>query len=126
MHEKRQKEGITADHQLAKNGGRHMPVLGGSTQEFQSVKPAIGNIPEELVALATRGAPRGSKLKISIEKKIENIWLESKELGWSYNDFIAHLLEVLVVLNHRAFLPKANSNGNGLEKPTAPNGRQPA
>jgi hypothetical protein len=95
-------------------------VLGPSTKEFQSAKPAIGNIPAELVELATRGAPRGSKLKMSIEKKIENIWLESKELGWSYNDFIAHLLEVLVVLNHRTFLPKANSNGNSAGKPGAP------
>ena len=56
---------------------------------------------------------------MSIEKKIENIWLESQNLGWSYNDFISHLLEVLVVLNHRTFLPKANSNENGLEKGTA-------
>jgi len=89
-------------------------------QDLQSGKPAIGNIPAELAELVARGAPRGSKLKLSIEKKIENIWLESKDLGWSYNDFIAHLLEVLVVLNHRAFLPKANSNENGLERPTAP------
>ena len=97
-----------------------MSMLGGSTQELQSGKPAIGNIPAELVELATRGAPRGSKLKMSIEKKIENIWLESKDLGWSYNDFISHLLEVLVVLNHRTFLPKANTNENGLEKRTTP------
>jgi len=97
-----------------------MAGLGGSMQDLQSGKPAIGNIPAELAELVARGAPRGSKLKLSIEKKIENIWLESKDLGWSYNDFIAHLLEVLVVLNHRAFLPKANSNENGLERPTAP------
>ena len=95
-----------------------MSMLGGSTQDLQSAKPAMGNIPAELAELATRGAPRGSKLKMSIEKKIENIWLESKELGWSYNDFISHLLEVLVVLNHRAFLPKANANENGIEKPS--------
>jgi hypothetical protein len=93
-----------------------MSMLGGSTPELQSAKPAIGKIPAELVELATRGSPRGSKIKMSIEKKIENIWLESKELGWSYNDFISHLLEVLVVLNHRTVLPKANSNENGLEK----------
>ncbi len=95
-----------------------MSVHGGSTQEAQSAKSAItvGNIPAELVELATRGAPRGSKLKMSIEKKVENIWLESKELGWSYNDFVSHLLEVLVVLNHRTFLPKPNSNEICSEK----------
>ena len=93
-----------------------MSMLGVTAQELQSAKPAIGNIPAELAELATRGAPRGSKLKMSIEKKIENIWLESRELGWSYNDFISHLLEVLVVLNHRTLLPNANSDDNGLEK----------
>ena len=74
---------------------------------------------EEEADLAAQGAPRGSKLKISIEKKIENIWLESEDLGWSYNDFVSHLLEVLVVLNHRSVLPKLNSNDNGSEKATA-------
>jgi len=102
-----------------------MSVHGVSAQEAQSAKSAIpvGNIPAELAELATRGAPRGSKLKMSIEKKVENIWLESKELGWSYNDFVSHLLEVLVVLNHRTFLPKPNSNENRPEKA---NGSHPA
>ena len=72
-------------------------------------------MPEEHAGFATQGAPRGSKLKTSIEKKIENIWLESKERGWSYNDFVSHLLEVLVVLNHRTVLPGLNSNENSLE-----------
>jgi hypothetical protein len=53
---------------------------------------------------------------MSIEKKIENIWHESKELGWSYNDFVSYLLEVLVVLNHRSLLPKVNQDENNLEK----------
>jgi hypothetical protein len=98
-----------------------MPVLGGTIQEFQSAKPAIAeeNTPAALAELVTQGAPRGSKLKISIEKKIENIWLESKELGWSYNEFVSHLLEVLVVINHRSVLPKLNSNERSSEKATA-------
>jgi hypothetical protein len=102
-------------------GEKLMAVLGGARQELQSAKPAIaeGNIPAALAEFVTQGAPRGSKLKISIEKKIENIWLESKELGWSYNDFVSHLLEVLVVLNHRSFLPKLNSNEKSSEKATA-------
>ncbi len=54
----------------------------------------------EPIDLATQGLPV-SKLRTSIEKKIENIWLESEELGWSYNDFVAHLIEVLIVLNYR-------------------------
>ncbi len=99
-----------------------MPMLGGSIQELPSAKPAIAeaNTPEALEEFVTQGAPRGSKLKMSIEKKIENIWLESKELGWSYNDFVAHLLEVLVVLNHRTILPKLNAKEDISEKTTAP------
>jgi hypothetical protein len=98
-----------------------MPVLGGTIQELQSAKLAIAkeNTPAALAELVTQGAPRGSKLKISIEKKIENIWLESQELGWSYNDFVSHLLEVLVVLNHRSVLPILNSNTKNSEKAKA-------
>ncbi len=55
----------------------------------------------ETVDLPEQGVPQGSKLRTSIEKKVENIWLESEELGWSFNDFVTHLLEVLVVLNYR-------------------------
>jgi len=55
----------------------------------------------EPIDLAMAGFPQGSKLRTSIEKKIENIWLESEELGWSYNDFVSHLIEVLIVLNYR-------------------------
>ena len=86
--------------------GEVMRMLGGSTQQLPSTKPALagGEMQEETTNLP---AP-GSKLKMSIEKKIENIWLESEQLGWSYNGFVSHLLEVLVVLNHRAFLPKLN------------------
>ena len=98
-------------------GGQGMP-LGGSTDDYHSAKPAFAgdSMLEERVEFATPGAPRGSKLKMSIEKKIENIWLESKELGWSYNDFVSYLLEVLVVLNHRSLLPKVNQDENNLEK----------
>lgn len=70
-------------------------------EDLQSVKAALGNI-----------APRRSKIKMSIEKKIEHIWLESKEQGWSYNEFVAYLLEVLVVLNHRSLIPAIDRDEN--------------
>jgi hypothetical protein len=116
-----QKKATAADHQMAIEGGDMMPVLGGTIQELQSAKPTIAEekTPAALAELVTQGAPRGSKLKISIEKKIENIWLESQELGWSYNDFVSHLLEVLVVLNHRSVLPILNSNTKNSEKAKA-------
>ncbi len=39
------------------------------------------------------------KLNPSIEKKIERLRFE--QFGWSYNDFVVQLLEVLVILQHR-------------------------
>jgi hypothetical protein len=122
MRAQQKKKAFAADHLIATKGGQVMPVLGGLIQELQSAKPAIAEGNTSKAALAefvTQGAPRGSKLKMSIEKKIENIWLESRELGWSYNDFVSYLLEVLVVLNHRTLLPRPNSNENGAEKATA-------
>ncbi len=70
--------------------------------------------------LTVQGPARGSKLKMSIEKRLENIWLESEQRGWSYNDFVTHLLEVLVVLNYRSFPRKIDESQNSFEKATAP------
>jgi len=45
--------------------------------------------------------PSGSKYNTSFDRKIERLWLQSKTLGWSYNEFAVHLLEVLMILRHR-------------------------
>jgi hypothetical protein len=37
----------------------------------------------------------------SLERNIERLWFQSRTLGWSYNDFVAHLLEILLILRHR-------------------------
>jgi hypothetical protein len=60
-----------------------------------------GDISKETLDLPAPALPQGSKLRMSIEKQIENIWLESEELGWDFNDFVTHLMEVLIVLNYR-------------------------
>jgi hypothetical protein len=80
-----------------------MRMLAGTAQEQTLARPAIvGEEPSaEAVEISGQGIQQGCKLRTSIEKKVENIWLESEELGWSYNDFVAHLLEVLIVLNYR-------------------------
>ncbi len=85
-----------------------MRMLGNSTQELPSTKPVCGagDSRDETTVLPVQG----SKLKMSIEKKIENIWLESEQLGWKYNDFVSHLLEILIVLNYRSFRPTLNAN----------------
>jgi hypothetical protein len=41
------------------------------------------------------------KLNISMERRLERAFLESKQLGLSYSCFVAYVLEVLIVLNHR-------------------------
>ncbi len=89
-----------------------MRMLGNSTQGLPSTKPVCGagNGCDEEPERPTGGLPQGSKLKMSIEKKIENIWLESQQLGWDYNDFVSHLIEVVIVLNYRSFHAKLNAN----------------
>jgi hypothetical protein len=42
-----------------------------------------------------------SKFNASFERKIERLWFQSSDFGWDYNDFVAHLLEVLIILRHR-------------------------
>jgi hypothetical protein len=37
----------------------------------------------------------------STERKIERLRFQSKQLGWSYSDFVVHLMGVLVVIRHR-------------------------
>jgi hypothetical protein len=37
-----------------------------------------------------------------LERRVEQLWLQSRSLGWSYPDFVAHLTEVLIVLRHRS------------------------
>jgi hypothetical protein len=36
-----------------------------------------------------------------IERKMERFFHESEDLGWSYDVFVASVLEILTVLHHR-------------------------
>jgi hypothetical protein len=47
----------------------------------------------------------GSKFNISMEKKIERLWHESKDLGWNFNAFVTHVMEILIVIQHRNKIP---------------------
>jgi hypothetical protein len=42
-----------------------------------------------------------TKFNISMEKKIEKLWLDSDRQGWSYSRFVSTVMEVLTVLHHR-------------------------
>ena len=52
------------------------------------------------------------KFAITAEKKIERLWLDSNRLGWTYNDFVTHMLEVLVVVKQR---DKINLSGQRVK-----------
>lgn len=45
--------------------------------------------------------PIRTKFNISMEKKIERLWLELVQQGWDYCQFVAVVMEVLTVLHHR-------------------------
>ncbi len=48
-----------------------------------------------------------TKFNISMEKKIERLWQESEQQGWSYSKFVSVVMEVLTVLHHRNKLQRA-------------------
>jgi hypothetical protein len=50
-----------------------------------------------------------SKFNSSFERKIERLWRQSSDAGWSFNDFAVHLLEVLVILRNRDALKLASA-----------------
>jgi hypothetical protein len=53
---------------------------------------------------------RSLKHRGMIEKKLERYYHESEELGWSYDAFVASVLEILTVLHHRNQKREANAN----------------
>ena len=67
--------------------------------------PSVENIPRR-------------KFNTSMEKKVERIHLDSKRLGWSYNDFVVHVLEILTVLHHRNEV-RSTAQANDRESPKA-------
>lgn len=50
---------------------------------------------------ATAPTPGRPKFPISMEKKIEHLWLESETRGWRFSEFAVVVMEVLTVLHHR-------------------------
>jgi hypothetical protein len=58
-----------------------------------------GNLPS--LSSATIDGGQGSKFNTSMERRVERLWVESQEQGWNYSGFVAHVLEVLVVLQER-------------------------
>jgi hypothetical protein len=41
------------------------------------------------------------KFNITVEKKIERLWLDAKQLDWDYQSFVVFILEVLTIMHYR-------------------------
>jgi hypothetical protein len=63
----------------------------------------VGEIDFEDVQLLMpqEGTTSRLDLNTSFEEEIEYIWFQSRLRGWSYDDFMAHLLEILAILRLR-------------------------
>lgn len=53
---------------------------------------------------------QGTKFNLSLERRIENVWFRAQQIGWSYNDFVIRLMEVLIILHHRNKIAKTNGS----------------
>jgi hypothetical protein len=71
----------------------------GNGRELRFVTTYISVNEENKLSMLKRNA--------SFERKIERLWFRSKTLGWNYNDFAVHILEVLVVLRRRDNVKRA-------------------
>jgi hypothetical protein len=73
-----------------------------------------GRKSQENLALAhffiqRKRSTREAKCNASFERKIERLWRQSSDAGWSFNDFAVHLLEVLIILRNRDALKLASA-----------------
>lgn len=55
----------------------------------------------EVKMLATPISRTHSKFNLSVERKIESMWLDAKELGWDFNRFIVFVIEVMTIMHYR-------------------------
>ena len=78
------------------------------------------NSKETLLHFSQEKTGYRSKFNTSMEKKIERVWFQSKTLGWSYNDFVVHLLEVLVTLQHKQKVKQMTAPKQGIAAKIAP------
>jgi hypothetical protein len=81
-----------------------------NSQKAMTIAPVP--IAREFATAPTPGRP---KFPISMEKKIEHLWLESESRGWRFSEFAVVVMEVLTVLHHRNKL--RNRDGRRAETP---------
>jgi hypothetical protein len=59
------------------------------------------NVESVIIHDGQHKSPYIPALNTYIEKKIEHLYYRSEKFGWNFADFCTHVLEVLVVLQHR-------------------------
>jgi hypothetical protein len=57
------------------------------------------------------GVFQRKKFNITVEKKIERLWLDAKQLDWDYQSFVVFVLEVLTVMHYRNDLGHSQEAG---------------
>ena len=72
--------------------------------------------PASIKDIGAEEVPARPKFAISVEKKIEHLWLESEARGLSFSDLVVVVMEVLAVLHHRNKLRSVKDNA-GHEAP---------
>lgn len=60
--------------------------------------------------------PISSKFNNSVEKKIGKLWLNAKDLNWTYSEFTAFALEIVTILHYRNSVDPSKKAGNKNEK----------
>jgi hypothetical protein len=63
--------------------------------------PAKVDLKNVRLSVIQGGAAARPEFNTSFEKEIEHLLFESRRLGWSYNEFVTHLMEILTVLQLR-------------------------
>ncbi len=63
------------------------------------------NAPAQNSSLEEEGGHTpGRKFNISVEKKIEKLWLDARGLGWDFRTFVVFILEILTIMHYRRSL----------------------
>ena len=55
----------------------------------------------KIKVLAAQISRPQSKFNLSVERKIEGMWLDAKELGWDFNRFLVFIIEVMTIMHYR-------------------------
>jgi hypothetical protein len=82
---------------LSKNFGGQVMRIPSERNNLKDTNLSVQKHPFE----EENGVNHGRKFNISVEKKIEKLWLDAKDLGWSFQEFVVFILEILTIMHYR-------------------------